>query len=446
MPPSSPQHRPARVDFLMVAVVVAMMTYVWRLQDLYPFLRPLQLPALATLCALGLYFITGDPRRRLRLIKHPITTCITGILLLCFLSVPLSLRQSTSLFFITDDLLKNYLMAIVLAASVRAFDDVHRYAAAMLSGAVVYATFVYLYVPVGESGRLGNIVYYDANDLGMLLVSSLPLVIYFIMNGRSVAARTLALPCLPVLLIVIIKTGSRGAFLGIIAVALYYLFKVQSIRKAWRVGAVVSGILVFSVAGSEQYWGMMNTLLNPQEDYNWSGESETGRMEIWKRGMGYMLSHPITGTGVATFEVAEGTISPLAERQNVGIGVRWASAHNSYVEIGAEIGVAGLILFLMLLYRSYYTARHEIRRGEARTSERSAMGEALGGAVIGYAVTGFFLSQAFAAFSYFIFALIIGLAKTRRLEENSFSAPRRGPRRTRRVAPRNGAGVATAAG
>lgn len=414
LPERDDAKRTSSVDLLMLAVVVSIMTYVWRLQDLFPSIRPFQLPTLASVGALGLYLFDRDRRRRLRHLRHPVAIYLCGILALAYLSVPFSLRQSNSLFFLTEDLNKNFLMAMVLAASVRSIQDVRRYTAAMLIGATIYATFVYFKVPVGQSGRLGNIVYYDANDLGMLLVSSIPFAIYFIVSSRSVLIRILAAATIPVLLMVIIKTGSRGAFLGLIAVGIYFLFRFKSISRGWRVGAVVVGLLFFSVAGSERYWEMMNTLLNPQQDYNWSGESDTGRMEIWKRGIGYMLDRPLTGIGVSTFEVAEGTISPLAaERLARGRGVRWASAHNSFVEIGAELGVMGLLLFSLLIYRAYQTARAEIGPASTRMNDRSALGAALAGSVVGYAVTGFFLSQAFAAFSYFLYAMIVGLAKTR---------------------------------
>ena len=58
------------------------------------------------------------------------------------------------------------------------------------------------------------------------------------------------------------------------------------------------------------------------------------------------------------FPVAEGTIFvPLAARaEAVGHGLKWNAAHNSFVEIGAELGIPGLLVFLALLICTYRSA------------------------------------------------------------------------------------------
>jgi len=81
----------------------------------------------------------------------------------------------------------------------------------------------------------------------------------------------------------------------------------------------------------------MHTIIKPEEDYNRTAEE--GRVKIWKRGIGYMMLHPVFGVGAANFPVAEGTISPLAGRTEVGLGVKWGAAHDSFVQIGAELGI-----------------------------------------------------------------------------------------------------------
>jgi O-antigen ligase len=128
--------------------------------------------------------------------------------------------------------------------------------------------------------------------------------------------------------------------------------------------------------------------------------------------MGYMASHPLTGVGVAAFPIAEGRLSSLAERQAFGMGLKWSAAHNSFVQIGAELGVGGLLLFLILLYASF-KATAEIVRGPPGSSKRrggddAALAQALIGTLIAYCVAGFFLSQAYSAFMYSIYGMLAG--------------------------------------
>ncbi|HEX7090789.1 MAG TPA: O-antigen ligase family protein [Longimicrobiales bacterium] len=398
---------------LLLAVAVSILTYVWRVQDLYPILATVKLPILASLAMYGLYVMDGDPRRKLNTIRHPVTACVIAIVALAVASVPTSLYQGLSFGFIKDDLSKNFLLMIILAASIRTLEDVRRYAAFIVIGGAIYAQFVYLNLSIGPSGRLGNIVYYDANDLGMLLVCSLPLAVFFVLRGRTLLGRAAAALCIGLFVLVIIKTGSRGAFLGLLGVGGYLLLAFRSVPVKVRMAAVGACLALLLLAGNDTYWSMMRTLLHPTQDYNWSGNSEAGRMEVWKRGIGYMLSRPVTGVGVRAFPVAEGTISPLAERQEYGIGLKWSAAHNSFVEIGAELGIGGLVALVLLLVHAYRTARSiDPAPGRGTTqSDEVVLGHALAGTIIGYVICGFFLSQAYAAYMFVVHGVIVGLAK-----------------------------------
>ena len=408
----------AKTDLLLHAVAVSILTYVWRVQDLYPILATIKLPILASLAMYGLYLVDSDARRKLKTIRHPVTICVLAIMALAVASVPTSLYKGLSFSFIKDDLGKTFLLMIILAASVRTVQDVRRYAAFVVIGGAIYAQFVHLNVEVGPSGRLGNLAYYDANDLGMLLVCTLPLAVFFALRARTLLGRGAAALCVGLFVLVIIKTGSRGAFLGLLGVGGYLLLAFRSVPVKVRLAAVGACFAVLLLAGNETYWSMMRTLLNPKEDYNWSGNAEEGRMEIWKRGVGYMLSRPVTGVGVRAFPVAEGTISPLAVRQEYGIGLKWSAAHNSFVEIGAELGIPGLVALVLLLFHAFRAARG-IDPGPSRGTAQSdevVLGHALAGTIIGYAISGFFLSQAYAAYMFVIYGIIVGLAKVTALE------------------------------
>lgn len=412
-PGAAAARRPVKVDLLLVAVITCILTYAWRVQDLVPVLASIKLPILGSLGAYGLYAITSDSRRKLKSIRHPVTKYLVVIMALAVASVPTSLYQGLSFGFVKDDLGKSFLLMIILAASVRAVEDVRRYVAAVVIGGAFYAQYVYLYVDVGMSGRLGNLVYYDANDLGMLLVCTMPLAIFFAIRGRTLLARMASVLTIGLFLLVIVKSGSRGAFLGLIGFGAYLLVGYRAIPSKIRVGAVVACFAGLLLAGNETYWGMMQTLLNPSADYNWSGNSDSGRMEVWKRGIGYMLHRPLTGVGARAFPVAEGQLSPLADRQQYGIGLKWSAAHNSFVEIGAELGVLGLIAFVLLLVHAYRAARG-VSPGEprgGRPSDAVFLGHALAGSIVGYVICGFFLSQAYAAYMFIIYGLIVGLAK-----------------------------------
>ena len=142
-------------------------------------------------------------------------------------------------------------------------------------------------------------------------------------------------------------------------------------------------------------------------------------MSIWGRGIGYAADRPLTGVGVGAFNIAEGTISPLARQQEYGKGLKWSSPHNSFVQVLAETGAVGFVIFLAILFYAYRAAARLARASLGRSRRARRYGElaqAHAAAIAGYVVSGFFLSQGYAPYLYFVIGMIIGLDVTVRAE------------------------------
>lgn len=384
---------------------------VWRVQDLFPVLAPLKLPVLLLLALVAALIVS--PREQLRLVLASRTKVMRGVLVLVVLalfSLPTSLYKGQSV----DYLVRNFLPAVVLgfasAAAIYTVADARRVAAIQLAGAVLYAVVILTRFDIGPDGRLAGLVHYDANDLGLLMVCVIPLALYFLGNGTRLLPRLMAFGALALFLMTIIKTGSRGAFVALIAVTLYLLARYSTVHWGRRVAIVAGAVVLFLVGTGAQYRTAMATLLTPTEDYNWSGQAEGGRMEVWERGVQYMLDRPLTGVGLNAFPIAEGTLSPLASRQMFSRGVRWSSAHSSYVQIGAELGVLAIVIFVLVLLAGLFTAgrlaRDAARLGEARVA---ALARAQGAGLVGFAVAGAFLSHAYSPILLLALGTIVGL-------------------------------------
>lgn len=392
-----------RWDPLRIAGAGLILAYVWRFQDLFPLLNTIKFSTVASVVALGFFLLNGPSLKRLPVIfRHPVFRWALVMLGMMVLSVPASLYPGLSFSFIVNDHIKTFLMFVILATMIRGAADVERLALVNILGAAVYSYMILTHFRIGSNGRVENLDYYDANDIGMLLVGTIPLLVYFLRKGVPLRRRIPAFVTGPLVMMAVVRTGSRGAFLGLIAVAAYLLFRFTAIPRRARFGSLAVLALVLLFAASDQYWTMMSTLLHPTEDYNWSGNAQGGRMEIWKRGIGYMLRRPVTGVGVEAFPVAEGTISPLADRQQLGFGLKWSAAHNSFVQIAAELGIPGIVAFIAFLITAFR------RLGARERDGPGALEQGLRGSIIGYAVTGFFLSQAYAAFLYALMGVIVG--------------------------------------
>jgi O-antigen ligase len=137
---------------------------------------------------------------------------------------------------------------------------------------------------------------------------------------------------------------------------------------------------------------------------------------IAKRGIGYMMTHPLFGIGVNNFPMAEGTISERAkEWRPEEAGIRWAAAHNSYIQVGAEMGIPGLVLWCSLVIGGVVVCWRLRRRtrawrvGDPEQRLIHRFTEILPLSIIGFGASAFFVSFAYMDPVYILAAYVTGL-------------------------------------
>lgn len=408
----------------MYVTVAFLWVSVWRFQDLWPIIGKLQLPILLEFSLAVMLAISLTSSRNPKWLKSRVFAIPFLLLALMIVGLPVSLLRGYSLIFVTKVYMPILLLMTGVAVSIRSSEDANWIALAHLVGADIYSLYTYLFVAIGSDGRLSGGAHYDANDLGVMIVATLPLAIYFLRPGVSSAKRLFALASLALFIELIIKSGSRGGFIALICVAIYIVVAFRAIPARVRIGSVAAAALIMTVFGSAAYWAMMKTLTSPKDDYNMT--SPVGRKAIWKRGIGYMLTNPVVGTGANTFEAAEGTLSAISRQYAAeNRGLKWSTAHNSFVLVGAELGVTGLMLFLTMIGTA---VKHlaQIKDGPEGdpdvTPEDAAFAQTLIGSLIGFCVAGFFVSAAYFAFPYVLIGLVVA--------EDGILARRRAARKT----------------
>jgi O-antigen ligase len=378
------------------------------------------------LTAVVIFSSARDKARRVRLIQGAtITKLIIALIALMCIGVPFSLWQGHSAMFVLKSYFPNVVFFVLVAASVRTVRDIEWYALMNLYGALVFATVVSLFFRVGGDGRLGGLIYYDANDFALVMVSTVPFCIYFVSKGHKGSRRILALVTLSMVLTSIVKSGSRGGFIGLIAVMLYLVLFYRAIPSRVRLGVTAAGIALFLGFASAKYWTLMGTILHPSNDYNYT--DNTGRVEVWKRGVGYMLHHPITGVGVAAYPQAEGQSDLAVSLLSAGKGFKWSVAHNSFLETGAELGFPGLFVFVAMFVVTTTSLRQISKRGRWApwvSKRETALAQMLIGAFVGFAVAGFFVSAEYFAYFYFMLGLSVAMLKVIRMRAAAFPVAR----------------------
>ena len=200
----------------------------------------------------------------------------------------------------------------------------------------------------GLNERLSITAYYDPNDFALFLTICLPFIYSTILEKNSSEINYIWKGFLHVLgFVVIILTGSRGGFAAFL-ICTFLVIKHLGLRTSIKIYTVPTIILLVAftyIFYSEQF-ARISGMVNLEEDYNIT--SEQGRLAIWKRGTRLLIENPILGTGIGTYTTADGTLTP---------GGRWITAHNSFLQIGVELGIPAMFIFIMVLKSSYKKMR-----------------------------------------------------------------------------------------
>jgi O-antigen ligase len=382
---------------------------VGRLHQIVPGLAAIR-PALVTSAlAIVLYLMDRRRSRTLdRTMRLPSSRYVIALLVWMSFTVPGALWPGEAFHVLVNVFLKVVITYLLVVGSVRGPRDVERLMGAYFLGVAVYAAAVLGQMGAGtDPWEVGRMDYYDSNDFATLAVTAIPMGLYLAATRRPLAERVVGALGLGPILVAFALSGSRGGFLALVSVGVFILVRMSAIPVRWRLLGALAVAVSFAVTVGEEYWEEIRAIPS-QKDYNYHGEE--GRLQIWRRAAGYVSERPVLGVGAGNFPVAEGTLSPLAERGRAGLPVKWSAAHNSYVQIGTELGLPGLLMFVGLLWGAF-TALRRVRRFAARTRAPPALGETLAASLVGFLVGAFFLSLAYHEMLYTLLGLVAATAK-----------------------------------
>jgi len=425
MPPAAyapigvPWQEPAP-DRLLKAIGWMLFAYIWRVQDILPILGKIQLSLLVAGLSLAFFVSSRHRMRSLRLVRSQLLWLAVILYAIMLIGVPTSLWPARSLSFALKSQSENIVLMCLVAASVRSIRDIEWLAKINLYGALFFSLIVSLFFSVGQDGRLGNLVFYDANDFALVMVVTIPFALYFLRGGNVRRGRLIGLLALAFILLGIVKSGSRGGFLALVVVMMYVLLRYKAIPSRWRMSIAAAGVALIALLGSDKYWTQISTIANPEGDYNWT--DPVGRKAVWERGVGYVEHNPIFGVGLRAFPIAEGESDLARSLSAQGRGFKWSVAHNSFLETAAELGIPGFIVFISLLVvsiRMLLKVRPGRQYGPWVTSRELAISQMLVGSFVGFIIAGNFVSAEYFSYLYFLFGLVIGLDKILRTRRDA---------------------------
>jgi O-antigen ligase len=252
------------------------------------------------------------------------------------------------------------------------------------------------------AGRFAN-----PNDLADILLIGLPFWWWVLTDARTSRIwKPVALLLMGLMLLIMLRTGSRGAMIALLAVVVVVFLRAPARGKLILAGAsalvVLCAALVLPPSVAKRYVTFFQRsqtsadLQEETEDENAVGSSEA-RRELLKASLELTLQHPLFGVGAGQFAVAQDE-EAKAEGERRG---RWQVTHNSYTELSSEIGIPGLVFYLGILascFKALFACRFRRHPSFPEAADLARMASCLNVSLLAFAVCSFFASVAYQSF------------------------------------------------
>ena len=207
-------------------------------------------------------------------------------------------------------------------------------------------------IEISDEGlRPGRVMFYGSgpNELGIKLASALAIGSVFIFQkkyGYTNFHKIFLLLFLPIIFIAILQTGSRTA-ISVPFLALFVWFFARILASRYKILAIISGASILTVIAvpliffAMQSEVLLDRFLNTGvADFS----DQNGRFFLWLGFFSLIQENFIFGNGLSGFEKISQDFFGFVE-----------SPHNVILEVVLYTGLIGLFLYLIFLYRCFYT-------------------------------------------------------------------------------------------
>jgi len=241
---------------------------------------------------------------------------------------------------------------------------------------------------ISEEATLATLRYADPNDVAYVLATTLPLTFWLLRERwllRPVVLLMIGLTAAAVLL-----SLSRGALVGLAAAALWHMVTSRKHIPVLALGlAVVAAVTYFYVSSNPEH-----VEFGFEAKQKVAARNVELRLDAWGAALRMTEDHPLLGVGPGNFQFVypEITDRPPGTRS---LGV----VHNTYLDMGAELGVLAMALFLAYLAIAFSRATDAHRNGKGLPGYAAAVRTSLVVAIVG----AIFLSE-----QYFIPLWLLG--------------------------------------
>ncbi|MBX3010676.1 MAG: O-antigen ligase family protein [Caldilineaceae bacterium] len=294
---------------------------------------------------IGILAVRTPATTRISLRMDPLLGLLLGFNGLVFLSalftgMPGALEKSLRLTFFTS---MSLLMAQLILQSPQLLLQAFRYTAllAVITAVMSVATFM-----LDSGGSLRSVTLFAANDVvfGRTLATGILMSFGLFLYDQTLPKiwRWFLLLSLPITLMSLILSTSRGATVGLIGTLLFALFLHRRRPPLWVFGVIGFGVLAYFYITTT--WGDRVIDLVNFSFYNYATGLDLStqlRVNMYIDAIQRYLTHPLFG---------------------IGTQPNGRYPHNIFLEVASELGTVGLLLFLGLAWQIWNKMRLLLRQ------------------------------------------------------------------------------------
>jgi hypothetical protein len=373
-------------------------------QTFIPALAPLHLGALTAAVAITTYLLDRFIHRRPILRVTPEIVALACLVTWALITVPWSYWPGGSLAFLVNDYFKTLAIFGLLCNAVGTRSRLRLAIRGLVVMAVPLSAFgvhEYLAGRFMDTGAVKRIQSYEApltsnpNDLALMLNLILPLTLALALAQSGRLPRLLLLGCAALDAAAVILTFSRAGFLCLAATSVIYFTRLlRRPGRGWAIAALCLALATvpFLPAG---YMDRLSTITHIESDPTGSAQE---RRDDTLAAIRLVSRSPIVGAGIGMNILALNEIR----------GASWKKVHNVYLEYATDLGVPGLILFLVVLAGSVRSAGFVMRRTAGMPGMRDLflLAEGIQVSLFAFAIAALFHPVAY----HFYFYYMAGLA------------------------------------
>ena len=359
-------------------------------------------PKLQLLLSIVVLIITGVTGRFLRAFSTTVgklMAVFTGWLVIC---IPFSVWPGGSIHVVAEEWGRTFIVLIMVCALVVTLSDTNKVLRALAMASIVVALMA-TFMGGEVMGRLviGNASLGNSNDLAQFLMVGLPF--WFLKPEKksflSPVTTIVRYGAVALIVMMVLRTGSRGALVGIAAMGVTVLLRLPATRKfAAVVSFLVLAPVTYTVIPEDMRarYATMFSGESPAETFDAdlasAIASKQERMYMLKKSIVFTFTNPVFGVGPGQFSVA-----CSEDMEAEGRRAAWLETHNAYTQVSSESGLPGFLLYGAALLLSCRKVRRvdRLTRNSPNLQHVNRAAACLWVSLVGFLTTSLFSSIAY---------------------------------------------------